>query len=86
MKDQVRNQILIPEGCFTGDCYSCFSVKSKSMQEDGRMFCKNYNKYVFPSDSYGCPDYCWKVKGWIKLILLLYFVIAILYAIISLVF
>ncbi len=86
MKEHDNIQITIPEGCFEGDCYSCFYAKSKSMKSDGSMLCKEGNRVVFPNDMYGCPKYYGKIKGWLKIGLYTYFVLAVLSVIIEAIF
>lgn len=84
MKKSKKMQILIPEGNFEGNCYSCFYVKSKSMDSSGRMFCSNdecKGRYI-PDDREGCPHYTSKVIQWLKIggmayLLITFFVVII---------
>ncbi len=73
MKNKMH--ISIPEGHFEGDCYTCFFYKTKSIQNDGRLFCKNCNSYVSIKDKYNCSSYLWKIKGWLIRGIWIYFII-----------
>ena len=83
MQECKNIQILIPEGYFEGDCYTCFYAKYKSVRSDRSLFCNKCEDYVFPEDNLRCSFYCWKVTEWIKIGLFMYFAVASIVVIIE---
>lgn len=84
MPKSKETKILIPEGCFEGNCYSCVYGKPKKMYSDGRVPCTGpCGGYNFPHDKENCTYYEWKVKSWLKCGVVLYFIIAFLVTIIE---
>lgn len=76
-------KILIPEGYFEGNCYTCFHAKTNSEQDNEKMFCKECNRYVVPIEKKGCPSYLWKIKGWLGLGIMVYIAIAVIVIVIE---
>lgn len=84
MQEKKDVKIMIPQGCFEGNCYSCFLAKVKDKDAEGRVLCKGApGGYNFPDDRNGCKYYLSRTKQWVKIIALLWFVGAILEVLIS---
>lgn len=77
MQKSKEMKILIPEGCFKGNCYTCFYAKEKEADSNGRWHCRNSEceGYYLPEDRKNCPHYSWKIKMWLLRGILLYFII-----------
>lgn len=70
---QKKDRIIIPGGCFEGNCDSCFYAKKKSRDSEGRLLCKGEpGGYRFPYEEIGCQHYISKVKQWIKIAVVLF--------------
>lgn len=55
MQEQKKVQILIPEGCFEGDCSDCIYANFRDRDNRGRVRCEGrYGGYNFPKDRNGC--------------------------------
>lgn len=79
MQEEKNIKIIIPEGCFEGNCYSCFYAKKKSKDSEGRILCKGEpGGHNFPYEKDGCQYYLSKVKQCIKIIASLWFLGAVL--------
>lgn len=77
-------KVVIPEGCFEGNCYSCFYAKKKDMDEEGRMLCQREpGRRYFPYEKDGCKYYASRIIERIKISVMAYIAIAILVAIIE---
>lgn len=71
-------QILIPEGCFEGNCFSCFYARKKDIELDGKMLCKGEpGGRNFPEDKKDCSHYLPKVRTWIKIGILTYLIVMV---------
>lgn len=69
MQEQKDVRIIIPKGCFEGNCHSCFYAKKKRKDSEGRIFCKGEpGGHNFPYENDGCQYYVSKVKQWLKII------------------
>lgn len=69
MQEQKVLSITIPEGCFEGNCYGCFYAKKKSIDSEGKIFCKGEpGGHNFPYEKDGCQYYVSRVIQWIKII------------------
>ena len=57
MKELVK--VVLPEGCFMGNCATCYFADRYDTKEDGRVKCnnKNYGGYNYPKDRNGCIHY-----------------------------
>ena len=55
---QERNQIIIPKGCFQGNCSDCVYANHYQRDSQGRIRCDGpYGGYNHPSDRNGCFHY-----------------------------
>lgn len=94
MEKQKKEQIQIPEGCFEGYCGGCFYAKRKFVDSrtgevlsarEGEIFCKRHEQFCAESDKeYNC--YEGKIVGWIKIILGIYFFVAVAAGVLELIF
>lgn len=83
MEKQKKEQIIIPKGCFEGYCGGCFYAKREfvnSRQEtlstrEGEIFCKKHEQ-IYPESDNGYSCYEGRIITWIKGILGIYFLIA----------
>lgn len=74
MVEQKQVRVVIPEGCFEGNCDSCFYAKKKNRDSEGRLLCKGEpGGYRFSYEENGCKYYISKVKQWIKIAVVLFF-------------
>lgn len=69
-----KKAVIIPEGRFEGNCYSCAYAKKKSMNSEGKIFCRGEpGGYNFPHEKEGCRYYLSKIRYWIRMIIVVYF-------------
>lgn len=51
-------KIVIPKGCFCGDCSDCRYADWSDTREDGSVYCRgNYGGYNKPGNRNGCFHY-----------------------------
>lgn len=70
---QEKCKIIIPEGCFAGNCNSCFFGRKRDMKIDGKILCIGEpGGRNFPYEKDGCRYYISKVIQWIKIIVVVW--------------
>lgn len=53
-----KEKIIIPEGCFEGNCSDCIYANYYQKDNQGRVKCDGpYGGYNYPSDRNGCFHY-----------------------------
>ena len=90
---QKKEQILIPEGCFEGYCGGCFHAKRKLKNSkgeligtrEGEIFCKRHEQ-LYPESDNGYNCYEGRIVGWIKMIIGIYIMLAVVAVILELIF
>ncbi len=56
MKELVK--VVLPEGCFMGNCSTCYYADRYDTKEDGRVKCNgDYGGYNYPKNRNGCNYY-----------------------------
>lgn len=58
MEKKEKTKVVIPKGCFEGNCTDCRYANWRDVDRYGRVYCMGpYGGYNYPKDRNGCFHY-----------------------------